>query len=65
MARGISPETNGGASLGSSAKNWAKVYTQDLVITYPGKIVSNDDVNLLTQTSHIRNKPSIRRSIGN
>ena len=28
MARGISPETNGGASLGSSAKNWAKVYTQ-------------------------------------
>lgn len=28
MARGISPETNGGASLGSGAKNWAKVYTQ-------------------------------------
>ena len=28
MERGISPETNGGASLGSSAKNWAKVHTQ-------------------------------------
>jgi hypothetical protein len=30
MARGISPETNGGANLGSSAKNWGKVFTQAL-----------------------------------
>ena len=28
MERGISPETNGGASLGSGVKNWATVHTQ-------------------------------------
>ena len=33
MARGISPETNGGASLGSSAKNWANLFTQNITLS--------------------------------
>jgi hypothetical protein len=33
MARGISPETNEGASLGSSAKNWANLFTKNITLS--------------------------------